>query len=61
MIFTGYVVGIDKTKFYSIIIDTNNKSYQMDCELKHVNIQDIKMEREFIFETIENEFIITWK
>jgi hypothetical protein len=46
---------LDKTKFYAIIIDENDKSYQMDCDLKNVNKDELKLERRFKLILNENE------
>lgn len=49
MNYKGYVLGVDKTKMYSIIIDEKeNKTYQMDCELKLINTKEIVAEQSFI-------------
>jgi hypothetical protein len=52
----GYVLGIDKTKMYAIIID-NDKSYQLDCEfeLLGLNKDDIIPERKFKMLVDEND------
>ena len=49
-IFSGYVIGVDKKKMYSIILDNEEeKSYQMDCELEYVteNVDEVQAERKF--------------
>lgn len=49
-VFSGYVLGVDKKKMYSIILDNDaEKSYQMDCELEYVTekVEDVQAERKF--------------
>jgi len=49
-IFSGYVLGVDSKKMYSIILDNDDeKSYQMDCELEYVteDIEEVQAERKF--------------
>lgn len=49
-IFSGYVLGVDSKKMYSIILDNDEeKSYQMDCELEYVteDIEEVQAERKF--------------
>lgn len=58
-IFTGYVLGVDSKKMYSIILDSElEKSYQMDCELEYINsdTSEIIPERKFnLTVTLEGE------
>ncbi len=56
-IFTGYVLGVDAKKMYSIILDSDEeKSYQMDCELEYINTDnsEITAERKFNMSVTEN-------
>lgn len=54
---TGYVLGKDNDKFYSIVRDEElDKSYQIDCEYTIANIKesDIKIEQKFNVLLLEN-------
>jgi hypothetical protein len=57
--FSGYVLGVDNKKMYSIILDNDEeKSYQMDCELEYVteDITEVQAERKFnLTVTLEGE------
>ena len=52
----GYILGVDSSKMYSIIVD-NNKSYQLNCEydLLGLNKDDIIPERKFKMLIDEND------
>ena len=60
-IFSGYVLGVDNKKMYSIILDNDEeKSYQMDCELEYVteDIEEVQAERKFnLTVTLEGEML----
>lgn len=52
-VLTGYVLGKDSTKFYSIVRDEEfDKSYQIDCEYSIANIKDSDIEIEQKFNLI---------
>jgi hypothetical protein len=49
-VFSGYVLGVDSKKMYSIILDNEEeKTYQMDCELEFVteDVEEVQAERKF--------------
>lgn len=55
----GYILGIDSTKMYAIITDSE-KSYQLDCEydLLGLNKEDIIPERKFKMKIDENDDVV---